>query len=148
MKHAGLFGRWLLLACVMAGLLVACGLRNKSAEQQVAWVAEQIEDELELNADQKLKLMVLQEKSLVALKEYRSQGRRQHAQMTAMLQQPSLDREQARQLLDERNRLIDQHTEPVLAAVADLYDSLNSEQREVLQEYLADFIERRERYWN
>lgn len=132
-------------ALALVAGLSACGHRyyHHDPEKRAEWMAEKVAKELQLNADQAAKLQTLKTELLTVGRDMREQHTKTRAQIMALLEQPTLDRDQAVAMIDERTQAMNEAAPNVVAAFGDFYDSLNDAQRRQLREALADHFEHR-----
>jgi Spy/CpxP family protein refolding chaperone len=99
-------------------------------------VTDRVSRKLDLNEDQTAKLQGLAEK-LRALRGDRTEGRTQlRDDIEGLLAAPTLDRNRALTLLDQRHRSMAERKGELVGAFADFSDSLQPEQRTRLAELL------------
>jgi periplasmic protein CpxP/Spy len=137
---------------VLLGGLSACAHRPHGSGEQhgSADVAkfrekmiERVSAQLELNADQKLKLGVLADKlqeQRLALKGKSSDPR---AEMQSLISTEKFDRSKAQAIVGEKTAAISTKSPEVVAAMGDFYDGLNA----VQQQKVRDFLQRGGRRW-
>ena len=137
---------------VLLGGLSACAHRphGSGTQHSAADVAkfrekmlERVSAQLELNADQKLKLGVLADKlqeQRLALKGKTSDPR---AEMQALISSDKFDRSRAHTLVGEKTAAITTKSPEVVAAMGDFFDGLNA----VQQQKVRDFLQRGGRHW-
>ncbi len=137
---------------VLLGGLSACAHRphGPGAPHSAADVAkfrekmiERVSAQLELNADQKLKLGVLADKvqeQRLALKGKSSDPK---AEIQALITGEKFDRARAQSMVGEKTAAISSKSPEVVAALGDFYDGLNAGQ----QQKVRDFLQRGGRHW-
>jgi periplasmic protein CpxP/Spy len=137
---------------VLLGGMSACAHRPHGSGEQhsSADVAkfrekmiERVSAQLELNADQKLKLGVLADKlqeQRLALKGKSSDSR---AEMQSLISTEKFDRSRAQAIVGEKTAAISSKSPEVVAAMGDFYDGLNA----VQQQKVRDFLQRGGRRW-
>lgn len=144
MKHwikRAVFG--LLSASVLLGGLTACarsGHHGPWTDERISEVrgkvVEKVSGKLELNEAQRQKLNVLADEILAQRKALR-QDEQPRAQLQALIQGSSFDRQRAQSLLSQKTEAVQSHGPKVIAALADFYDSLNPTQQQQVRDRLA-----------
>lgn len=132
---------------VLAMLLAACGPRHHSPEARADWVVEKITRKLDLDQGQTAKLNAVKEQVLVAREEMRQHREENRDTVTDLLNQPTLDRDKAMNLVTERTKAINEQAPQVIAALGEFYDSLTTEQQTRLREEIQERMEHRRHHW-
>jgi len=139
----GLFG-----ATIIMGGLTACGHRydhhgwNVSAEDRTKFrdrMIDRVSSKLELNEDQKKRLVVLADKLHEQRAAFAGQSGDPRAQVQALVTGDKFDRARAQALVSEKTAAVTAKSPEVIAALADFYDSLTPAQ----QAKVRDFMQRR-----
>ena len=138
----GLFG-----ASIAVGGLTACSSGHHhrgpmSAEKMSevrGKVVERVSSKLDLNDAQKQKLNVLADKMEAQRTAFMGKATDPRAEMQAIVSGDKFDRARAQTLLEEKSRAVQTNSPEVINALADFYDSLNSEQ----QQKVRDLMQRR-----
>lgn len=112
--------------------LVACGHHNMDPEDKAEWVVKKINKELELNDAQLAKLNVLKDKVLSARKSMHENRQQHHEQVVALIQAPTLDQQQVLAMVQTHSDNLTRLSPDIVAALADVLDSLDSEQKQKL----------------
>ena len=125
---------------LLIGGVAACKHKMHSAtpEERGEWVVEKVSKKLELNETQKIKLVNLKDELLAVRKTMRSDRDEKRAEVLAMLQQPTLDREKANTMVQQKINVASTQAPVVIDAMADFYDSLDDAQRAELVEHIED----------
>lgn len=139
----GLFG-----ASIMVGGLTACSnghpyrhgamTPEKMAEVRGKLV-ERVSSKLDLTPTQKQKLDVLADKLQAQRAAFVGKADDPRAELQAIMAGTQFDRNRAQALMDEKTRAVQAHSPEVIAALADLYDSLDPGQ----QQKVRDLMQRR-----
>ncbi|MFN7155432.1 MAG: Spy/CpxP family protein refolding chaperone [Acidovorax sp.] len=138
----GLFG-----ASIAVGGLTACSSSHHhrgpmSAEKMSevrGKVVERVSSKLNLNDAQKQKLNALADKMEAQRTAFMGKATDPRAEMQAIVSGDKFDRARAQTLLEEKTRAVRTNSPEVINALADFYDSLNSEQ----QQKVRDLMQRR-----
>jgi len=138
----GLFG-----ASIAVGGLTACSSSHHnrgpmSAEKMSevrGKVVERVSSKLDLNDAQKQKLNALADKMEAQRTAFMGKATDPRAEMQAIVSGDKFDRARAQTLLEEKTRAVQTNSPEVINALADFYDSLNSEQ----QQKVRDLMQRR-----
>jgi Spy/CpxP family protein refolding chaperone len=144
------YGKWLLMlvtGSVITVLLAGCGPRHHSPEERADWVTKKITSELELDDTQSAKLATLKTEMLEAGKVMKQRRDDSVDIIKGLLEQPTLDRNQALNLVESHTRTINDQAPRVVAALGDFYDSLRPEQQARLREKLQEFQQHRDQGW-
>ena len=132
----------LAVLAVIAAAGVAWAKHNGhcSMENRMHHVTERIGRKLDLNSDQQARLVNLGE----TLRSLRADGEDDrsltHEQLTQLLTAPSLDRDRAVTLIDQRLQTMNEQVRSVVDAFADFSDSLDPAQRSQLVELIDDRV--------
>ena len=103
---------------------------------------ERISTEIGLNDAQKQKLSTFFHKLSEQHKAMMGDSKGRHERIQSLIKGESLDRERAQALLNEKAARLQSNGPELIAAAADLFDSLNAEQQQKVRE----FLERRHGY--
>ncbi len=137
----GVFG-----ATLVAGGLSACGSRmegrhgmHMGQQESAEWrgkAIDRVSSRLELNADQKKRLVTLSEK----LQEQRlalvGKTTDPRAEFQALVAGEKFDRARAQSLITEKTAAVNNKSPEVLAAAADFYDNLTPIQQDKVREFM------------
>ena len=129
---------------LLIGGVAACkrGMHHGSAEERGEWIVEKASNKLELNADQKSKLIVVKNEFLDVRKTMRSDRDQTRADVLSMLKQPTLDREKMNSIVNQKIATINTRSPAIVDAIGNFYDSLDASQRAELSEFIEDKMER------
>jgi len=129
---------------LLIGGVAACnrGMHHGTAEERGEWVVEKASKKLELNADQKSKLIVVKNEFLDVRKTMRSDRQQTRAEVLAMLKQPTLDREKMNVIVNQKITTISTRSPAIIDAIGNFYDSLDDSQRAELSEFIEDKMDR------
>ena len=130
--------------------IAACnhGMHFGTAEERGEWMVQKVTKELELNTTQQANLSAVKDEFL-GLRETMRSGREQHrADILAMLQQPTLDRNKANEIVSYHVETINTRSPDIIDAIGDFYDSLDSEQRAELRELIEHKMEYHRHRWH
>jgi Spy/CpxP family protein refolding chaperone len=143
----GLFG-----ATIVMGGLTACGHRyehhgwNVSAEDRARFrdgMIERVSSKLDLNEDQKKRLVVLADKLQDQRSAFAGQAGDPRAEIQALVAGEKFDRARAQALVSGKTAAVTAKSPEVIAALADFYDSLAPAQQAKVRE----FMQHRRRRW-
>ena len=105
--------------------------------------SERISGKLDLNDEQNAKLQGLTEALRSLREDWMARRTGLNAEIGNLLATPTLDRDAAMDLLQERHQAMTGHKQGIIAAFADFSDSLQPEQRARLAELIADRMQHR-----
>ncbi len=126
----------------IAGIAHAYGNPEKRAEKMI----EKISDRMELSDYQKTQLVALKD-TLMAMKDDVRETRSQTGQtIDELLSQPQLDQQRALQLIDQPMNTVKEKMPAVIAAFADFWNSLDSQQQAQLRERFYHRFEHHDRW--
>jgi len=128
-----------LLVAGSSGVVYAFGRHGDwgmSADEKVEFVSERITRKLDLDATQRQKFIELAELVAATLQQVRPTAEQRFGEISALLQEPSLDQARALELIQQRTRLVNEQAPLLIAALANFLDSLNAGQKQQLQELL------------
>jgi Spy/CpxP family protein refolding chaperone len=136
----------LVSATVLVGGLTACARgqhhgpwTDERAGEVRGKVIEKVSSKLDLNDAQRQKLNLLADALMAQRKALRGDNSAPpRAQMQALIQGSTFERQRAQQLLSQKTEAIQSHGPQVIAALADFYDSLNAAQQQQVRERLAE----------
>lgn len=136
----GLFG-----ASIMVGGLTACSSGHhyrqgsmtpeKMAEMR-GKVVERVSSKLDLTDPQKQKLNVLADKLEAQRTAFIGKTADPRAEVQAIMAGDKFDRTRAQALMDEKTRAVQANSPEVITALADFYDSLNTDQQQKVRELM------------
>jgi len=118
--------------------VVACnhGMHFGSAEERGEWMVQKVSKELELNETQQARLVEVKDEFLEARRTMRSDREQTRADVLAMLQQPTLDRDKANAIVSLHMTTISSRSPVIIDAIGNFYDSLENGQRAELREFI------------
>lgn len=124
----------------LAASLVACnGHRaHHDPEQRAEWMIEKITKELELNDVQKQKLAVVKDEFMTIRTTMHEEQNNPREQILELMSQPTLDRQKAMAMVNDRTETIRARAPAMVDAVGNFYDSLDDEQRKELREHFEE----------
>ena len=102
-------------------------------------VVDRVSSKLDLNDAQKQKLNVLADKMEAQRTAFIGKAADPRAEMQAIVSGDKFDRARAQTLLEEKTRAVQANSPEVINALADFYDSLNTDQ----QQKVRDLMQRR-----
>ncbi len=105
-------------------------------------MVERISERLELDAAQRSKLEALKAKLVSLRQEHASKRQDTKEAVLSLLNEPTLDRNRAEALVQERVGRIQSAAPEVIGLFADFYDGLNPDQQKTLRERLAAKFDR------
>ena len=136
----------LTMVLITSGLISGCN-HHATPDQKLNYIAEEIDDELDLNAEQLVKLNKLKTHLLGLHKSHKAEKEQHHKQLQAILAKPYLDQQAILSHISKKTNFINEKSPEVVALLAEFYDSLNEEQHEKVRE-LADKHHDRHARWN
>ena len=129
-----------ILILVILGVMLIGGFSYASykgfcrgAEGRADWLASRISKQLELDEPQQQRLGRLRNKALNVMQDVKKDRPQQIQQAVSLLDAPSFDREQARQIWVSKHERIAAGGTQLIDAFADFSDSLSQAQRDRLQ---------------
>ncbi|MDH5185032.1 MAG: Spy/CpxP family protein refolding chaperone [Gammaproteobacteria bacterium] len=123
-------------AVLIIGSITACSHKYREPEYRATKMLEWVADDLELNDVQKDKLTKLSEKMLQSRKNMREQFSRSKDEINQMLSQPTLDQKKILAMVRTHTQSMNEQAPDIIAAMADFYNTLSSEQRVKLREHM------------
>lgn len=129
---------------LLIGGVAACKhkMHSASAEERGEWVVEKVSEELELNDNQRVKLVAVKDEFLDMRKTIRSDRTQRRAEVLDMLKQPTLDREKMNAIVSQKIATINARSPAIVDAIGNFFDSLDDSQRAELSEFIEDKMER------
>jgi len=121
-------------ALLLIGSFTACSHKYRDPEYRAGKMVEMVAHKLELDEQQKGKLNSLSEKMLSSKKIMREKFASNKGEIEMILSQPTLDEKKILGMVNEHTRFINQQAPEIVAAMADFYNSLSTEQRSELRE--------------
>jgi Spy/CpxP family protein refolding chaperone len=139
----------LLIAAAVLGVVAIVGIawaNHKgycSTGDYVEHVAQRVTRKLDLDEEQAAKLRGFGDRLRGLRSDWTERKTQMRQEIERLLGEPSLDRERATALLDERRLAMAERRHELVDAFADFTDSLHPEQRARLAELIAERMERR-----
>ena len=129
---------------LLIGGVAACKhkMHSASAEERGEWVVEKVSEKLELNDNQRVKLVAVKDEFLDMRKTIRSDRTQTRAEVLDMLKQPTLDREKMNAIVSQKIATINARSPAIVDAIGNFFDSLDDSQRAELSEFIEDKMER------
>ena len=131
--------------------VVACnhGMHFASPEERGEWMIEKVTKELKLNETQASRLVDVKDVLLDARKTMRGNREQHRADVIAMLNQPTFDRDKANSIVNQHIDTVDTRAPVIIDAIGNFYDSLNVAQRAELREFVEHKMEHHHdrRHW-
>ena len=129
---------------LLIGGVAACKhkMHSASAEERGEWVVEKVSEELELNDNQRVKLVAVKDEFLDVRKSMRSDRQQTRTEVQAMLKQPTLDREKVNAMISQKIATINTRSPAIVDAIGNFYDNLDDSQRAELSEFIEEKMER------
>jgi len=106
--------------------------RTKFRERMI----ERVSNKLDLNADQKQRLVVLADKLHEQRTAFAGQAGDPRAQVQALVAGDKFDRARAQALVSEKTTAVTAKSPEVIAALADFYDSLTTAQQAKVRDFM------------
>ena len=132
--------------------VVACnyGMHYGTAEERGEWVVQKVSKELELNETQQARLAEVKDEFLNLRTTMRSDREQTRSDVLAMLAQPTLDREKANAIVDQKIETINSRSPAIIDAIGNFYDSLDDTQRAELMAFIEHKMEHHHgrHHWN
>ena len=128
--------------------VVACnhGMHFGTPEERSEWMVQKVTGELELDQTQQARLAAVKDEFLDMRRDMRSDREQTRADLLAMLQQPTLDRDKANAIVAQYVDKVNTRTPQIIDAVGDFYDSLNDDQRAELNGFIRHKMEHHRRW--
>lgn len=128
----------LLVVGLLVGFAIAWAKHQGycSAEGRMQHITERISQKLNLNDEQRSKLVTLGEQFQALRGDWRERRIDMQANMLDLLKNDRFDRERAKQMIDERQQSMAEHKRDMVDAFAKFSDSLDPEQRTRLAELI------------
>lgn len=95
-----------------------------------------VTEELDLDTDQRQKLVTLTNQMIQTRKILRNEMRPLHGDIMALISADTFDQNQAMEILTSKTTLMNQQAPDILAALGEFLDSLNSEQKTEVIEFM------------
>ncbi|MFK7827402.1 MAG: hypothetical protein AB8G05_24875 [Oligoflexales bacterium] len=133
-----IFGSFLGLSLVA---LTGC-FRHKTPEQKLAYMSEKVEEKLELNQSQKLKLKEFSDTVLVHYDQGKNLRKNNKEKVFALLGGQKIDRGEAKSLLDSSEVFLSGSAQDILDKFIDFHDTLDDKQRQKIAEFVAKYKNR------
>lgn len=130
------------MAIMMVGGLAACKHHYKSPEDKVEYIAEKINNKLDLTETQQIHLDQLKGTMLAIATEMKLERAHKHQTMLELFSQPTLDQGRILNLVTEHTTRMQSNAPEVVVAVAALYDSLTPEQQTIVREEIGKHHQR------
>ena len=131
---------------VLVSALAACG--HPSPEDSAAWMVKKVSKELALDESQLTKLNAVKDEVLTLRKEWHEQRQASRSTALALLDKPTLDRQQAIDLINGHTRFVEEKAPELVAVVGDFYDSLTPQQQQTLRKDIKERMEHHHRHWD
>jgi len=124
------------LFIVSAIAFTGCGhwYKHKSPEKKAEWIVSEIQEELELNDAQTVKLDELKDVMLSIRKELKESHKQHHDELTLLIDQTTLDQEKLQTMVNSKLEFVGSKSPQVIGAIAGFYDSLTPEQQQEIRE--------------
>lgn len=128
---------------LLIGAVVACnhGMHYGTAEERGEWMLQKVSKELELNEIQQSRLAEVKDEFLGIRSTMRSDREQTRADVLAMLQQPTLDRDKANAIIGQHLETLNSRTPVIIDAIGNFYDSLDDAQRAELRAFIEHKME-------
>lgn len=129
------------ISLITVGVIVVVGASItfnyfKDPEHRVQWVVDEVTEELELTEPQQVKLQALRVEVTATQKAAKQKLRDSKSQFHTLFETSTLDQVQAVTLVNSHTQFIDERAPVVIAAFADFYDSLTTQQQNDIREFL------------
>lgn len=137
----------LILLASIGGILVAlsaltaCGHWHRTPEERAKWISGEISEGLELNELQRLKLDHLVSTIMESHKVFHKDREKNRMAVLEMAQAETFDQQRTLELIREKTRFIEQQAPAIVAAYADLHNSLDPEQRTRIYDFLSEHFD-------
>jgi len=131
--------------------VVACnhGMHFGSPEERGEWMVQKSTKELNLNETQESMLVGVKDVFIDARKTMRGNRVQHSADVIAMFNQPTFDRDKANEIVVQHIETVNSRAPIIIDAIGNFYDSLDDAQRAVLREYVEHKMEHHHdrRHW-
>jgi protein CpxP len=137
-------------ALLVSGV-VACnhGMHFGSSEERGEWMVQKVTKELNLNETQESRLVDVKDVFLDARKTMRGNREQHSADVIAMFNQPTFDRDKANAIVVQHIETVNSRAPVIIDAIGNFYDSLDDAQRAELREFVEHKMEHHHdrRHW-
>ena len=116
---------------------------HMTPQEKVEFVSERVSKKLELDAQQRQNFSSLAETVVQIVGEARAGKEQQVAEIVGLLQEPSFNQARALEIVQQKTRLVNEKAPQVVASLALFLDSLNTEQKQQLSEFIEHHREHR-----
>ena len=131
--------------------VIACnhGMHFASPEERGEWMIQKVTKELNLNETQASRLVDVKDVLLDARKTMRYNREQGSADVIAMLNQPTFDRDKANAIVNQHIEMVDTRAPTIIDTIGNFYDSLDDAQRAELREFVEHKMEHHHhrRHW-
>jgi len=107
-----------------------------SREEKIEFVNDRVTDKLDLDGAQQQKFNELAQLFMATMDEVKPSREQRMEEFSALLREPGFDQARALELVQQRTRLIDERAPALIASLAGFLDSLNTQQKDQLQEFM------------
>jgi len=123
---------------LLAAGVVACnhGMHYGSADERGEWMVQKVSKELELNEKQQARLAEVKDEFLDVRRTMHYEREQTRADVLAMLEQPTLDRDKANTIVSQHMTTINSRSPVIIDAIGNFYDSLDDAQRAELRAFI------------
>lgn len=111
---------------------------NHNPEERAEWMTERIASELELDENQKGKLITLRAEIMNAHRMLQDDRESSSDDIKTLVASEKMDKEAVRALFDRRHKKAEQLAGPVLDKLVDFHASLNAEQKQKIIEFMEE----------
>ncbi|MCW8930850.1 MAG: Spy/CpxP family protein refolding chaperone [Gammaproteobacteria bacterium] len=111
-------------------LVSLVGCFNHSPEDKANWVISKISDKLELNENQKTKLVEVKDEALKARAKMQKDKSSHFEQVENMIQSERLNKQEIQLLFKSKTEKLAANAEPVIDKLIDFHADLNNEQKQ------------------
>jgi len=128
-----------------------CGhwYKHKSPEEKAEWIVSEIQEELDLNDAQMIKLNELKIIALDVRKELKESHAKHHQDVTSLLTEETLDQNKLQSMIDTKIDYFSKKSPEIVQALAGFYDGLTLEQQTKLREEWKEKSEKhRKHHWH
>lgn len=135
----------------LLGGLAACGgyqRHDDNFTENANRVVERVSEKLALNDMQKDKLTSLSTELGNIGKSMKERRDATRSEVMALLDQPTLDRDKALAMVQQRTAAINELAPTVIASIGDFYDSLDAEQQAQVREMLSQRMDKGGHHWH
>jgi Spy/CpxP family protein refolding chaperone len=105
-------------------------------DEKAEFVSERVTKKLDLDSEQQQKFDDLARLVVDIMQEVKTSREQQVGEILQLLEEPSFDQARALELIQQKTQLVNEKAPTVIASLSVFLDSLNSDQKQELQEFM------------